>query len=251
MEPETDPDVEWVRRLAARPRSAAESALEEAASETRLFRHLVEEHAREGRRSYVEIDAPLELFAIVRLTRPLHVVEVGVSSGVSSAYLLQAMDRNGAGTLHSVDKPQRVPVRAGARPAAASWSLPPGRSSGWAVPDRLRPRWDLRIGDKRTVLPLLSEELPRIDLLVYDVPHRDRDARQEFSRLDARMPPGAIAIVDHGPGGELCSALKSWAAVRRGLPSGRKGLGLYGFRCAGLPVRTTRPGGSPRRAEQW
>ncbi|HZY69378.1 MAG TPA: class I SAM-dependent methyltransferase [Thermoplasmata archaeon] len=174
MQPETDPDTAWVAQLTgADPRTAVQ-AVGEAAGRQDLFRAIEREHRLEGRSSYVEIEAPLELHALVRLMRPAHVVEVGVSSGVSSAYLLDALDLNGSGTLHSIDLPSFPRKRAPeSRPARMSWTLPPGRSPGWAVPFRLRRRWDLRLGDKADGLPVLAEELERIDLFVYDVPHDD------------------------------------------------------------------------------
>ena len=231
MQEEEAPDAAWVRALSGRSPAACRRAIREAQSARALFDHLAREHEREGRRSYVEIDAPLELHALVRLLRPRHVVEVGVSSGVSSAYLLHALRMNGLGTLHSVDLPSFPGRRRpGQGPTKISWTLPPGRGSGWAVPFPLRARWDLRLGDKAEVLPLLASELPRIDLFVYDVPHRDVETRGEFRLLAPRLGPGAVAIVDHGPNGELCSALRGWARSVGGAPSGRAGLGLYGFR---------------------
>lgn len=230
MQEETDPDPAWVAGLSRQSREASVASLEEARSERRLFSYLSREHQLEGRRSYIEIDAPLELHALVRLLQPQHVVEVGVSSGVSSAYLLNALAKNGRGTLHSVDLPSRPRRKANGLPSTESWSLPPGRSSGWAVPLKLRGRWDLRLGDKASVLPLLAGELPRIDMLVYDVPHEDRATRREFRTLDPLLPDGAIAIVDHGPSGGLCSALKSWAGTRAARPLRRQGLGLFGMR---------------------
>ena len=230
MHPESDPDPSWVAGLADGSLARAERRIEEAKARTALYRHLAREHAREGRSSFVEIDAPLELHALVRELEPRHVVEVGVSSGVSSAYLLDALELNGAGTLHSVDLPRLAPHRTrGSK--YGSWTLPPGRSSGWAVPFRLRRRWDLRLGDKREVLPLLAAELPDIELFVYDVPHDDEGALREFLGLDARMAPGAVAIADHGPTAGLCDALRRWARTRRATPLRREGLGLYGFRC--------------------
>lgn len=232
MRPEEDPDPGWVAELSASSLSRAESSLREAQGERRLFSHLAREHASEGRDSYIEIDAPLELYALVRLMHPQHVVEIGVSSGVSSAYLLSAMQANGRGTLHSIDLPSnRQPKPGKGGKLHGSWSLPPGRSSGWAVPFPLRKRWDLRLGDKADVLPLLAEELPRIDLLLYDVPHRDRVVRRELSSFGDLIPPGGVVIIDHGPGGELCSALDGWARSVGSRPVGRQGLGLYAARC--------------------
>jgi len=237
MRKETDPDAGWVAALAGVEPATARRAVERAAAEERLFRHIVREHRAEGREGYVEIDAPWELFALARLLRPRHVVEVGVSSGVSSAYLLAALERNRRGTLHSVDRPSRP--RSRGRSRNASWSLPPGRESGWAVPDDLRHRWDLRIGDKAEVVPLLADELPEVGLFVYDVPHDDDNSGLEFSAVDQRMPPGAVAVVDHGPGGGLCEALQRWATNRTAEPVHRTGLGLYGFRCGPRPAGPT------------
>jgi Methyltransferase domain len=234
VHPEDDPDTGWIAALSGCSPERAETLVAEAQHRTRLYRHLAQEHAKERRPSYVEIDAPLELYALVRALRPRHVVEVGVSSGVSSAYLLDALYENGTGTLHSVDLPRLAPRSGGKRRGSqyGSWTLPPGRDSGWAVPRSLRGRWDLRIGDKRVVLPLLAEELPEIDLFVYDVPHDEADAAREFLTLDARMAAGAVAIADHGPSGGLCAPLRRWAKLRSAVPVRRRGLGLFGFRAS-------------------
>jgi len=240
MQPEEDPDIRWVAELAGVPEAKAKRAVEAAASERALFRHLDRMHRLEGRSSYIEIDAPLELYALVRLRKPSHVVEVGVSSGVSSAYLLEAMDREGGGTLHSVDLPKKDTRPAnGGRRRNPSWSLPTGRSSGWAVPFPLLRRWDLRLGDKKAVLPLLGETLPSVELFVYDVPHSEEQAALDFAAIDGLLPVGGIAIADHGPGGGLCAPLRDWASARSAKPLRRTDLGLHGFR-AGARRRPAR-----------
>jgi hypothetical protein len=244
MEIEGDPDLGWVETLSGQGSAESQGAVHEAQGERRLFSHLVRAHVREGRDSYGEIDAPLELYALVRLLQPVHVVEVGVSSGVSSAYLLTALDRNGQGTLHSIDRPSIKRHEPGTpKSSLGSWSLPTGRCTGWAVPLPLWKRWDLRLGDKATVFPILARQLPRIDLLVYDVPHEDGATREEFRLLDPLIPSGGVVIVDHGPGGGLCAALRGWARARKARPVGRKGLGLYGMRLPGpsTPAGNVRP----------
>jgi hypothetical protein len=228
MRPETDPDAGWVSSLAGVSTTRAGRALEEARKETRLFGQIDRMHRTGGRSFYIEIDAPLELYALTRLLGPRHAVEVGVSSGVSSAYILKALERNGRGTLHSVDLPQedRRPLAARKNP---SWSLPAGRSSGWAVPFALRKRWDLRLGDKKEVLPLLAEELDTIDLFLYDVPHSDPGSYREFLSVDRRFHTGSVGMVDHGGTQEICSSLRRWARHRGASPVRRSGLGLSGF----------------------
>jgi hypothetical protein len=233
MFPEESPDIEWVQSLAACSARRAKQAVEEAAAETRLFRHLSREHRAEGRPFYVEIEEPLELYALARLLRPNHVVEVGVSSGVSSAYFLQALERNGQGTLHSVDLPKLDPGKSGPSGRRfGSWSIPRGRFSGWAVPFPLRKRWDLRIGDKKEVLPLLGKELDSVDLFLYDVPHSDPQAFFEFRSLDRSFHKGSVALADHGGTQEICPSLRRWARSRGATPERRRDQGLAGFRAS-------------------
>ena len=105
-----------------------------------VFRHLMERNLAEGgRSSYIQICAPFELRTLVTITRPKHVVEVGVSAGVSSAYFLHALESNGKGVLHSIDLPEKE-IENIPRPKV-SWVLPPGKKSGWAVPQSLKKNW--------------------------------------------------------------------------------------------------------------
>src|ERR1051325_5013148 len=90
-----------------------------------------------------------ELYAVVRSFKPLVVVETGVASGISSAHILRALAANGTGALYSIDLPN---VQEGS-------GLPAGRTSGWIVPDSLRGRWKLQIGDTRKLLPELLKKL--------------------------------------------------------------------------------------------
>jgi len=231
MQKEANPDVTWVAALTGRDYEASADAIAEAQGEERLFKHIAREHAREGRTSYIEIDAPLELHALVRLMRPALAVEVGVSSGVSSAYLLNALSKNRRGVLLSVDLPSYPPTQRTAAPSPLnSWTLPPGRSCGWAIPSALRRRWDLRLGDKSEVIPILAAELEGIDLLLYDVPHEEADIRGELQILDPLLGGGSVVIVDHGPGGSLCAGLRGWARGCQTQAVRRRGLGLFGAR---------------------
>jgi hypothetical protein len=97
-------------------------------------------------------------YAAVRALRPETVVETGVANGISSSYLLLAMEKNGAGRLHSIDI------------GDASY-LPPGKIAGWMVPQFLKQRWDFRIGDSKLLLPDLLAELGTVDVFIHDSLH--------------------------------------------------------------------------------
>ena len=117
-----------------------------------------------------------------RLLEPAVVVETGVAYGVSSAFVLRAMQENGRGVLHSVDLP---PLR---REYERFW--------GVAVDGALRGRWRLHRGSSARVLPPLLEELEVVDLFVHDSLHTYRNMQREFETVWPRLRAGGVLIAD-------------------------------------------------------
>ena len=150
-----------------------------------------------------------QLYVVVRATKPETVVETGVASGISSAYILQALAVNGGGLLHSIDLPN---VQDGSK-------LPAGRASGWIVPDALRSRWHLQLGDTRRLLPALLETLGRLDLFFHDSDHSYETMRFELSLAVRHLADGALLMSDdthlHRAWDEVCA--------RHTMPAGRVG----------------------------
>ncbi len=119
-----------------------------------------------------------------------------MSSGVSSAHFLAALARNRTGRLHSIDLPtrQRGPTLGrGESPV----SLPPGRRTGWAVPERLRGSWDLRIGPSQKHLPALVEELDSIGLFLHDDLHTSAHLTFELETVRPKLAPEAVVLADN------------------------------------------------------
>ena len=127
-----------------------------------------------------------ELYVVVRATRPQVVVETGVASGVSSAHILRALAANGSGTLHSIDLPN---VQHGS-------GLPAGRPTGWIVPNALRSRWNLTLGDSRTLLPSLLRTLDRVDLFFHDSDHSYENMSFEFEQAFPKVEHGGLILSD-------------------------------------------------------
>src|SRR5919197_1573260 len=94
------------------------------------------------------------LYLAVRALRPELVVETGPFNGTASAFLLQALEDNGTGRLLSFDLPNAAD--------ALNVPLPAGREPGWLVPDRLRHRYELVLGDVRTTLRSRLEAEPSL-----------------------------------------------------------------------------------------
>src|SRR5262249_28112852 len=122
-------------------------------------------------------------YAAIRAMAPDFVVETGAASGVSTSYILLALQKNGRGKLHSIDvgDPQY---------------LPSGKPIGWIVPDWLKANWDLHIGDARALLPQLLSQYPFIDVFIHDSLHSYDHMLFEFRATYPRLRPGGLLISD-------------------------------------------------------
>ena len=190
------PNLVWLTALTGARRPEVARVLSELERQLPLEEEIRHRHLAAGRPSYAQIRAPFELYAIVRLLRPERIVEAGVSSGVSSAHFLAALRRNHRGRLYSIDLPtrQRGPTL---RPGEPTIALPPGHDSGWAVPENLRERWELRTGPSQALLPRLVEEVGPIDLFLHDDLHTAAHLTFELETVRPRLAPGAVVLADN------------------------------------------------------
>jgi predicted O-methyltransferase YrrM len=121
-------------------------------------------------------------YLVCRLLEPTVVLETGVAYGVSSAFILRALEENSRGVLHSVDLP---PLR---READRFWGI--------AVPEALKGRWNLHRGSSRRVLPELLGGLGSVDLFVHDSLHTYRNMRREFEAVWPYLRTGGVIVAD-------------------------------------------------------
>jgi hypothetical protein len=190
------PNRTWLAGLLGLKTKELDRWLSEIPSLSPLERALRKAHEQGGRTFYAQFRAPFELYVMTRVSRPLHIVETGVSSGVSSAHFLAGIHRNRQGTLHSVDRPQ-VQVGPTLRSGESSVSVPPGRSSGWAIPESYRRGWDLRLGLSQDVLPPLVQELPSVDIFLHDSYHTPTHLTFELETIRPKLHPGSLVLADN------------------------------------------------------
>lgn len=144
----------------------------------------------------------LVLYAIVRALRPEHVVEAGVASGRSSAAILLAMKENDFGTLHSIDlaeyykgkEPEYYRNQYGI--AELKGYVPVNKKVGYMVPEELRSRWELIIGDSNIELPKLLERIGGIDVFYHDSDHSYETMTHEFSLAWPKLRENGFLIAD-------------------------------------------------------
>lgn len=187
---------DWLRQLTGASWERIADVLAETVELVPYEERIRREHRAAGRRYYAQFRAPLELYAFVRLTEPDHIVETGVSSGVSSAHFLLGVRRNRRGTVHSIDLPlpqrgERIAVR------ESRVAIPPRRSSGWAMPPELRAGWDLRLGPSERLLPALMEELPSVGLFLHDSEHTPKHLSFELTTVRPKLVNGAVVLADN------------------------------------------------------
>ena len=122
------------------------------------------------------------LYVICRGQKPDLVVETGVASGISSSYILCALDLNKHGELYSIDLP---------------WSESGGgRQSGCLIPDHLRQQWHLISGSSSDKLAPLLEKLGQIDVFLHDSDHSYENMLWEFQTAWAHLKTGG-ALLSH------------------------------------------------------
>ncbi len=121
-------------------------------------------------------------YAICRAFKPVVMVETGVAYGRSSSFILAAMERNGKGVLHSVDRP---PLEAGA-----------AQYVGALIPQAFRSRWTLHQGTSRRVLPPLLKKLGKVDIFMHDSLHTYRNMAWEYSVAGPYIQCGGLLISD-------------------------------------------------------
>jgi hypothetical protein len=115
--------------------------------------------------------------------RPGIVVETGVARGITSRFILEALARNDAGHLWSIDLPP--PLDRGLHDQV-----------GVAVPERLRDRWTYIRGSSRRRLPRLLAELGEIDMFIHDSRHSQRNLLFELKHAWDALKPAGVLVAD-------------------------------------------------------
>jgi Methyltransferase domain len=135
------------------------------------------------------------VYCLVRALRPRVFVETGVLHGMLSAFVLEAMERNGEGRLISIDLPSYAETGP-SNVDGYQGTLPPGREPGWLVPEELRGRWELLLGPSLELLPGALERAGEIDVFLHDSDHTYETMMGEFELAWPALADGGALIAD-------------------------------------------------------
>ena len=133
----------------------------------------------------LDIESGLLLYVLARALKPEVVVETGVASGISSSFILKALDKNGRGRLYSIDLHYREGV-----------AVPFGKELGWIIPEELRYRWSLNLGESIKVLPKLLDELGSVNIFLHDSRHTYKTMMSEYIIVWSFLKDGVLLSDD-------------------------------------------------------
>lgn len=129
------------------------------------------------------------IYCSIRVLKPDSLIETGVAHGYSSWIILNALHRNGKGKLYSIDLPNHDTNR--------EYNFTSGPTqTGWLVPDSLKPRWSLHLGDARSLLPALLKEIGMISCFFHDSDHSYEHMKWEFETVWDHLTEGALFLSD-------------------------------------------------------
>jgi predicted O-methyltransferase YrrM len=149
---------------------------------------------------WVNLDDALFLYWLVRKLKPKTIVQTGVCNGLSSAFMVLGLVKNGPeGKLRAIDMPPIFDSE------DAGWKIkgkiygvviPEGKSSGWIVPDAYRDRFEVRSGDAKQLLPRMVDDVDAIDLFYHDSDHTYDHMMFEFREAKRKLAPGGLIVGD-------------------------------------------------------
>ncbi len=221
------PEPRWVAELTGVSQAKATDVLEEMNENLALEKTIHNTLQETGQTYYAQFPAPIELYAIARILRPDHIVESGVSSGISSAHFLMALKKNRKGTLHSIDYPTYSSTPKRTR-GEISWTIPYGKDSGWAIPTSLRKRWDLHKGRSEDLLQGLLKKLSTVNIFCHDSPWTTKHLEYELKTVQPHLRSGSVVVADNSAWNPRAVAKLAASFSTRVVP--RRGSDLIGIR---------------------
>jgi hypothetical protein len=204
----TEEHIETINQLTGASHEDIYSYIKDLKNNDIFYNHLKTNILRYGCYAGIStISAAPILYVIIRIIKARNVIETGVANGVSSCFILQALEDNGGGKLYSIDIPALI-------------TKPDGKC-GWLIPGYLKHRWTLILGrTAKKLVPLLrSLDHKKIDFFISDSAHYYQNEIFEFTTAWEFMEKGIIGCDEINN----CTALPDFAK--------NKGLGLHEFDC--------------------
>ena len=154
----------------------------------------------------ISLDDGAFLYWLVRNLKPKAIVQTDTSNGISCAFMTMALARNDeGGKLYAVDLPQVY------EPENSKWNqpitygvlIPPGKTSGWLVPEALRKSIQIWQGDAKDLLPNIVKEVGQIDFFFHDSDHTYDHMWFEFEQVLPNIRKPGLIVADNASWGPV------------------------------------------------
>jgi len=122
------------------------------------------------------------LYILCRILKPKNIIETGVAYGLSSLYILKALDTNNSGMLYSIDSVFRP------------WQNE--NMIGKIIPDNLKNKWKLNLGKSSEKLYEIFNQINDIDIFIHDSLHTYKNMIFEFECAEKNLKNNGIIISD-------------------------------------------------------
>lgn len=122
------------------------------------------------------------LYILCRIIKPKNIIETGVAYGLSSFYILSALNKNKFGTLISIDSIFRP------------WQTE--KMIGSIIPKNLRDRWELVLGKSSEKLLEVFEKIGDVEIFIHDSLHSYKNMTFEFNCAIKKINSNGIIISD-------------------------------------------------------
>ena len=130
----------------------------------------------------INSDSRKFLYYLCRILKPKNVIETGVAYGISSSYILQALEDNEFGNLYSIDSIFRP------------WQTK--EMIGSIIPKELRVRWQLVIGKSTEKLENILMKISDLDIFIHDSSHTYENMMFEFNMIIKNIKKNGMIISD-------------------------------------------------------
>lgn len=120
-------------------------------------------------------EAALYLYNLVRTRKPSIFLETGVAKGFSTRIILEAMKKNNSGLLVSTEVEKDV---------------------GSLVPKELHDRWELVVGNPKTILSSTLRRYDKIDIFLHDSVHSYVQMFGDFVMVEPHIAEHGILLSD-------------------------------------------------------
>ncbi len=122
------------------------------------------------------------LYILCRLVKPKNIVETGVAYGLSSMYILKALEHNNYGTLHSIDAVFRP------------WQ--DKKMIGSIIPNELKKRWKFYFGKSNERLQEIFNSVEKVEIFIHDSLHTYKNMMFEFDCARENLDQNGMIISD-------------------------------------------------------